>query len=139
MSQQTIGIGSAPNDNTGDPVRTAFNKCNLNFTELYNLTNWPQRRVTVSPITVLSSDYIINCAISSGSPTCNLPAASSRAGVPLVFKDSGGQFSAYPLTLTATSGDTIDGLASLTLNTNYSRIQLRPYNDGTTAGWSVET
>ena len=36
MAQQTINIGSAPNDGTGDPLRNAFNKANLNFTELYD-------------------------------------------------------------------------------------------------------
>lgn len=35
MAQQTIGIGAAANDGTGDPLRTAFDKCNSNFTELY--------------------------------------------------------------------------------------------------------
>jgi len=35
MTQQLINIGNAPGDNTGDPARTAFDKCNLNFTELY--------------------------------------------------------------------------------------------------------
>jgi len=35
MAQQTINVGAAPNDGTGDPARTAFTKCNANFTELY--------------------------------------------------------------------------------------------------------
>lgn len=35
MAQQTIDIGSAPNDGTGDPIRDAFDKCNDNFVELY--------------------------------------------------------------------------------------------------------
>jgi len=35
MPQQTINIGTVPNDSTGDPLRDAFDKCNLNFTELY--------------------------------------------------------------------------------------------------------
>ena len=35
MTQQVINIGSAPNDSTGDPIRTAFDKINTNFTELY--------------------------------------------------------------------------------------------------------
>jgi hypothetical protein len=38
MTQSTIGIGTAANDGTGDTVRAAFNKCNLNFTDLYRLT-----------------------------------------------------------------------------------------------------
>lgn len=33
--QQIINIGSAPNDGTGDPLRTAFDKSNDNFSELY--------------------------------------------------------------------------------------------------------
>jgi hypothetical protein len=133
--QQLIGVGAAADDHTGDPVRSAFIKVNQNFSELY----WPQRRVTASPITIGSGDVVINCAISSGSPTCNLPSASGRAGVPLIFKDCGGYFAAHPLTLTPTSGDAFDGLSTITLSTNYQRIQLRPYNDGTTTGWSVES
>jgi hypothetical protein len=35
MAQETINIGTSPNDGTGDPLRNAFNKANLNFTELY--------------------------------------------------------------------------------------------------------
>jgi hypothetical protein len=35
MAQQTINIGSVANDGTGDPLRTAFDKVNDNFTELY--------------------------------------------------------------------------------------------------------
>lgn len=33
--KQTVGIGSAANDGTGDPLRTAFDKINDNFDELY--------------------------------------------------------------------------------------------------------
>jgi len=35
MPKQTINIGSNANDGTGDPLRTAFNKINDNFAELY--------------------------------------------------------------------------------------------------------
>jgi len=35
MAKQVINIGSAPNDNTGDFIRDAFDKVNDNFTELY--------------------------------------------------------------------------------------------------------
>lgn len=36
MPQQIIGVGAAPNDGLGDPLRDAFVKCNDNFTELYS-------------------------------------------------------------------------------------------------------
>lgn len=37
MAKQTINIGSTANDGTGDPLRTAFNKANENFTEVYDI------------------------------------------------------------------------------------------------------
>lgn len=43
MAIQLIDIGAAANDGQGDPLRTAFGKCNSNFTELSNVyrTNPP--------------------------------------------------------------------------------------------------
>lgn len=35
MAQQVINIGAVANDGTGDPLRTAFTKCNQNFAEIY--------------------------------------------------------------------------------------------------------
>jgi len=35
MSKQTINIGASPNDGTGTPLRTSFDYCNQNFTEIY--------------------------------------------------------------------------------------------------------
>lgn len=35
MARQSIGIGTTANDRTGDPLRTAFQKTNSNFIELY--------------------------------------------------------------------------------------------------------
>lgn len=35
MARQIIGIGTAANDGSGDPLRTAFEKINENFTEVY--------------------------------------------------------------------------------------------------------
>jgi len=39
MARQTINIGSSANDGTGDPLRTAFDKINDNFAELYGSDN----------------------------------------------------------------------------------------------------
>ena len=36
MAKQIINIGAAPNDGAGDPLRTAYDKANDNFTELYD-------------------------------------------------------------------------------------------------------
>ena len=40
MSKQIINIGTTANDGTGDPLRTAFDKINDNFTELYDVHGW---------------------------------------------------------------------------------------------------
>ena len=42
MAIQVINVGTAPNDGLGDPIRTAYIKCNDNFAELYS-------RVRTSP------------------------------------------------------------------------------------------
>jgi len=39
MTKQTINIGAADNDGTGDSIRHSFDLANQNFTELYNLIN----------------------------------------------------------------------------------------------------
>jgi predicted ribosome-associated RNA-binding protein Tma20 len=43
MAQQMINVGTTPNDGSGDPLRTAFEKCNNNFTELYSTSFTPAR------------------------------------------------------------------------------------------------
>lgn len=97
-----------------------------------------QRLATASPIVAAGTDQIINVNIAAGSPTCTLPAASTRAGVPLTFKDVGGNFAAHNLTITPSGGDTIDGAASYVLNQNRQGITFVPANDGTSAGWFIE-
>lgn len=42
MTQLVINVGASPNDGQGDPIRTAYQKCNTNFSELYS-------RVQTSP------------------------------------------------------------------------------------------
>lgn len=97
-----------------------------------------QRSVTASPITIATTDQILNCNISTGSPTCTLPSAASRVGVPLTFKDVGAQFGAHNLTITPAGADTIDGQTSLLLSGNRQAVTLVPFNDGINSGWSIE-
>lgn len=40
MSQQIISIGAAPDDDTGDNLRTAGDKINDNFSEVYAGLHW---------------------------------------------------------------------------------------------------
>lgn len=36
MTREVIDIGIVANDGQGDPIRTAYSKCNNNFAELYS-------------------------------------------------------------------------------------------------------
>lgn len=96
-----------------------------------------QRSVTASPIAVAATDQIINFNINAGSPACTLPASSTRNGVPLTFKDAGGHAAAHALTISAAGSETIDGLASVPINTNFQQLTFTPYNDGTNSGWAL--
>lgn len=45
---QTINVGTSPNDHLGDPLRTAFSKCNANFTYLMSRINTTTNYVYVT-------------------------------------------------------------------------------------------
>ena len=62
MAQQTINIGSAPNDGTGDPLRNAFNKANLNFTDLYGGAGVADDSITYAK---LGSEYTTSAAVAA--------------------------------------------------------------------------
>ena len=69
MAKQTIGIGTAPNDGTGDDLRTCFDKCNDNFSELYAASfadyNAAKNTLAATPFSIVS-DATINTAFVIG-------------------------------------------------------------------------
>jgi hypothetical protein len=68
MAQQTINIGSSANDGTGDPLRTAFDKINDNFNDLYGASPFGQQ------ITIAGNE------ISSNVTNANLKLTASGTG-----------------------------------------------------------
>lgn len=61
MAKQTIGIGAAPNDGTGDTVRDAFDKVNDNFNEQYSALH----TFTSNNVTVANNIFIGNSTVNS--------------------------------------------------------------------------
>jgi hypothetical protein len=57
MAKQTINIGSAANDGTGDTLRDSFDKVNDNFTEVYNDIASLSNTVNNTANSVFSGDY----------------------------------------------------------------------------------
>ena len=95
-----------------------------------------QRSVTAGPVSVLTTDQILNLNLAA-SLTITLPLATSRNGVPLVFKDIGLQANTNPITIAATAPDTIDGNPSVIISGSGQRLILTPANDGVNTGWSI--
>jgi hypothetical protein len=95
-----------------------------------------QRAITAGPVTIVATDQYLNLNLGS-SQTITLPGYASRNGVPLNFKDVGMQCTANPLTIAAAGGETIDGFASIPMDTNGEEINLVPFNDGLNTGWFV--
>lgn len=61
-SEQVVDIGAAPNDGTGDPLRTAFSKINNNFANLFATVTTPVTANTSgnAPNQVIFSTEIVN-------------------------------------------------------------------------------
>ena len=61
MAKQTINIGASANDGTGTPLRTSFDYCNLNFTELYTAVG-PSGNNIVCPGSATAQRFIPSSA-----------------------------------------------------------------------------
>ena len=71
MSRLIINTGSTPNDRTGDPLRTAFEKINDNFQELYAASG------SANDITELAQDAAADIIVSG-----------THSGVTVVYDDN---------------------------------------------------
>jgi len=72
MARQNINIGSTANDGTGDPLRTAFDKINDNFIELYGSDN---------DLNTLDADLNVNnFAITTGVTNGNITVTPNGTG-----------------------------------------------------------
>ena len=109
MAKQTVGIGTLANDGTGDPLRTAMDKVNDNFDELYTATTNTQ---TSSYSLLLADNGKIVIVTTSGASTLTVPAYATEAfpiGAYVVVVQGG----AGQVTITAAGGVTINSQDSL--------------------------
>lgn len=90
MAQQTIGLGTEPNDETGDNLRTGGDKINDNFTELYGVTATalqPLAGVVTATGTLTVATHSGQFVVTSGNVT--IPHASGSKGFNCVLVAGG--------------------------------------------------
>jgi hypothetical protein len=86
MAKQTIGIGTVSNDGTGDPLRSAFDKTNQNFDEIYSAWSFSSNNATVAnnvlygntTVNAISNSTIVT--LKNASATANLAATGLVVG-----------------------------------------------------------
>ena len=106
MALQSIGIGSAANDGTGDPLRTAFDKINDNFNELYvQLGGNSLSNVTFSSNTITNFDTNGDITISTN-------------GTGTLFIDSNVEFRGTATEINTTTLQVEDNLLELNRNSS---------------------
>ena len=75
MAKQTINIGASPNDGTGTPLRTSFDYCNLNFTELYAATGPSGNNIVVPGNATITGDLTVDTS------TLKVDSTNDRVGI----------------------------------------------------------
>ena len=81
MSRQAINIGSAANDGTGDPLRTAFDKINDNFVELYDRFGGGDPNIEITGDSIVNKSTNSNITLTTnGTGTISLGADTSITG-----------------------------------------------------------
>lgn len=150
MTQQIIDVGSLPNDGTGDPLRTAFEKINNNFSNLFsananlslvNVEAFPEEptangvNVNIGTINVYNNNY--NELHSSNN---NLSTVSLTPYIPTLTVESGPygnqQYIAIGTTPNDGQGDPLR-VAFQKINNNFSNLFFTTTN--TTTSYTVGT
>jgi len=122
MAQQTINIGTAPNDGTGTPLRTAFDYCNLNFTELYTAVGPSGNNIVVPGTATITGNLTVdtNTLFVDAANNRVTVGTSSAYGKLTVGVGSGSQTTT--ITNVAAGLIDIDFTSSGTINTRFSFV-----------------
>ncbi len=75
MAQQTINVGTSPNDGTGTPLRTAFQYTNSNFSELYTAVGPSGNNIVVPGNATITGDLTVDTS------TLKVDSANNNVGI----------------------------------------------------------
>ena len=94
-------------------------KVTFNGAQVGNVTS-----VTSATYTIVATDYFIAANSTSNAITITLPAAGSHSGRVLKIKDVGGNADSNNITIDGNSSETIDGAASIILESPHAGVTL---------------
>jgi hypothetical protein len=128
LSQVIINIGNAPNDGTGDALRTAFDKTNQNFTDLYDtISTVTNGLVNSSQLSANLSNYQTTAGLSANVAKLTANTTTFVGSVSAANVVSNAQLTAnltnYALLSNAnfTANVNVTGSANLSLDLNVGR------------------
>lgn len=85
-----------------------------------------------SPYTVQPTDYLVLVDTSGGSVTVNLPLAAARGNLPVEIKDASGNAQANNISIVRAGAETIDGLTTYPIASDFDAYQFKPKTNGYT-------
>lgn len=91
----------------------------------------------MSPYTVLSTDYLLEVDTTGGAVAIQTQASASRGNKPFTVKDISGNAEANNISVLRTGAETIDGLASYPIASNFQAFTFKPKLAGN--GYEVES
>ena len=137
MTQRTINIGATANDGTGDQLRTAFDKVNDNFVEIYTeLGGTSLSNIKISGNTISTDDTNGNLTLDpNGSGTIILANAATASSTLTV---TGALTAASSVTFASMTTVQRDALTEVTgmviFNTTTTKLQI--CSDGAVPTWA---
>jgi hypothetical protein len=124
MAQQTINVGTSPNDGTGTPLRTAFQYTNSNFSELYTAVGPSGNNIVVPGNATITGDLTVDTS------TLKVDSANNRVGIG----------TAAPISLAQLSGATPTlALSDTTASSGSFFNILFRHTDGLSATYNIAT
>jgi hypothetical protein len=92
MAQQTINVGTSPNDGTGTPLRTAFQYTNSNFSELYTAVGPSGNNIVVPGTATITGDLTVDTNVLKVDTSNNrVGICTASPALPFVVSNAGAQ------------------------------------------------